>query len=417
MGLVSFLKSKFSKPVSIKPSDDFLMLSPQSGKIDINRRLVVPEGYICLFVAREKVCDRFMPGEHKLSIENIPALTRVLKLNVPNKKGNYKHSFYADIYFVKLSPVINQKFCSQQGVYINKDKDFLNLTAFVSGEYSFEIVDPVLLIEALIKMYGVFNGKLAQRQIDIWTGELVDRKIKKNKPSVQGLFERDSTCFEGVVDYLNRETADIGLKYQSINVTQTVLPKNVYKKASLKYSEKVEKPVQDSQDSGLQINDKVDSLASKVVTNTKEIDFQIDILPLNSTNQTNQQLESDKTQTENNARQIENSAMQIENNVQKIENSATQTENATQQSEQIIVQNQHQDQQQYAENLAQTHQTLEQMQNKIHYKKCPHCEAFNASDANSCFNCKQPFKKVCGHCGAEIDSGNFVCPNCKSVVI
>lgn len=380
MKFINWIKEKFSKSVKLNANDDILSLSKQSGWIKLNKKLIVPAGYICLLVAKEKVCDRFLEGEHKMSVENLPALTRQLKLNIPNKKGEYRQKFYADIYFVKLSERTNNKFCSQQGIYLKKDKQFLGTTAFVKGTYSFTVEDPILLLEALLKMYGKFNGSLAQRQIDVWTGELVDKCIQKNKPNVQKLYERDSSCFLGLIDYLNKNIKDVGLKYSTIEVTSTMLPKSVYKKAKLDFDEVVEqKPHKESEklENAQEQIVNTQQLQTNDATQRAKIDFGSDIKTLPANDYVKPGLEK------------VNGDYYIDDNYTDINSNKTEAQP----------------------------ETLEEMQSKISYKKCKNCGAFNPKDAKVCFNCRAEFKKICEHCGEEINSGDFVCPKCKSIVI
>ena len=137
MGLLQKIKTLFQKPLQIKnfTGQEVVIRSKNSGKIDLNRKLIVPENFICFLVTKETVCDQFVAGEHKLSVDKLPLLTRKLKLNVPNKKGKYKESFFADIYFVNLGVINDCTFKSEQGINIKKDKQFLGLTCFVKGKY------------------------------------------------------------------------------------------------------------------------------------------------------------------------------------------------------------------------------------------------------------------------------------------
>ena len=242
MGLFQKIKNLFVKPVKIGKfaGTELLIRSKGSSKIALGKPLVVPEGYICFLVYAEKVCDRFISGEHKLSIENLPILTRNAKLNVPNKKGKYKNSFYADIYFLNLNEIKDKPFASVEGIYIKKDKQFLGSTCFVKGKYTFTLKDPQLFLDALLKVYGLINTTLAERQLDIWTGTLVDRKVQKNKPTIEELYERDNSCFDGLIEYLNKNMRDVGVEYSSVLVEQTILPKKVYKSVQLKFDENVE---------------------------------------------------------------------------------------------------------------------------------------------------------------------------------
>lgn len=240
MGLVNFLKNIFSKPlkVSLNASNDVITLVSKGAKIKIGKKLVVPKGFVCFLVAKEKVLDRYVEGTYHLTINEIPALSRELKLNIPNKKNKYKQTFKADVYFVNLKDFENQNFASEKGIYIKKDKQFLGTTVYVDGKYSYKIKDPQLFLDCLLKVYGVVNGSLAQRRLDIFTGELVDKKIQKNKPSLEELYERNTNCFLGLVDYLNSNMSDVGIEYSSAEVLNVDMPNKIYKQVELSFKEK-----------------------------------------------------------------------------------------------------------------------------------------------------------------------------------
>lgn len=407
MNLFSKIKKYFTKPVEMQENkkNEVIVHSQASGKIKIGKPLSVPEGFVCLFVCKEKVLDRFTSGEYKLSIEQIPAICRALKLNVPNKKGKYKNSFFADVYYLKLDEIFDKKFSSQQGIYIKKDKNFLGTTVFVEGEYSFVLQDPILFLEALLKIYGIVKGSLAQRQLDIWVGELVDRKIGKNKCSIDMLHARDSSCFEGLLDFLNKELADVGVKITQVQVKNTILPNNVYKKTKLVY-EDVEQQNQDF-----------------TIENPESVKLQNQTLSLNQTqnqdfdfnfNQDIKQIEGDAGEIEVGENMMDK---QFDDDQQII--SGQHGENSFMTNLNEISQLDADSAEQTQENQIEPHQeeSLEEMQTKIAYKKCKNCGAINSKQAKVCFECKTPFLKICQKCGCHIENGDFVCPKCKSIVI
>ena len=411
MGLFQKIKSLFQKPLQIKnfTGQEVVIRSKNSGKIDLNRKLIVPENFICFLVAKETVCDKFTSGDHKLSIDNLPVLTRKLKLNVPNKKGKYKDKFFADIYFVNLAQINDCIFSSEQGIYIKKDKEFLGLTCFVKGKYQFKIADPHLFLEAILKVYGVINSGLAKRQIGIWTGELVDKKIEKNKPTVEQINERDSSCFEGLVEYLNKNTKDIGIEYTSVEITETVMPKKIYRKTKLEYSEQTEttqktlEPKLEQQSENIpnlaNDNGKAPTIMQKTQTViTDGINFFEDIKDFNSSTE-NINIENIGAQTfEQNST---NQANEYEQD--SVSNGEYLSQAQTMQSEQEggIITSPFEIDDFEAENQSQDNsheETLEEMQVRIKYKQCKHCGAINSKDSKRCFNCKQEFKKICQKC-------------------
>ena len=424
MGFFQKLKRFFTKPVEVENNkkDRVIMHSKHSGRIALDKSLVVPEGYICLLVAKEKVCDRFVAGEYKLSIDNIPVLCRTLKLNVPNKKGKYKNSFFADIYFVNLGS-FTSKFESGQGVYIKRDKKFLGLTAFLKGNFSYKVSDPQLFVDALLKVYGVIKGNIAQRQVELWTGDLVDKKVKKNKPLVEELYERDSKCFDGLVDYLNKNTRDIGIEYTQVEVTETIMPKKVYKKTKLEYTENQDfdkpynskqienngEPVQNSNKqlngpqpyfingkyNGEYVDDTVSQQDERIDTDTNASGFFDD--------NENQQSKFGYQESDF----LPDTAKESFSNKESTFNFSDDIDSSLEGSYNFNP----------TDDIPQPQENLEEMQKKIAYKKCSNCGAINPKNAVTCFECHNEFKKICQKCGAEIDNGDFVCPKCKSVVI
>ena len=387
-------------------SSDLIARYSGSGKIKLGKELTVPEGYVCLIVSKEKVLDRFTAGEYKLSVENIPATCRALKLNVPNKKGKYKKTFFADIYFVKLDEIKSQEFSSVQGIYVKKDKQFLSATVFVKGTYSFVVQDPVQFLGSLIKVFGIVKGSLAQRQLDLWVGELADKKIEKNKPSLDLLNERDSSCFEGLIDYLNKNMADIGIKFSQVEVTETILPKKIYKRTKLTYQEEHE--FGKTETSPAKVQTEIESkdeavLPDKSSMQNLKIDFEEDIENLNNDSNANS-----KPQTSSGEQNSSSTFMQPELNSLPSSIEEAKTDDS---SSQNAVQDDSQDE------IPEPAETIEEMQSKIAYKKCKYCGAINSKQAKICFECKNAFTKTCQKCGNVIENGDFVCPHCKSIVI
>ena len=365
---MGIFRKLFKKPISAgKNSLENVVNLVFSGHIKINKALDVPAGYICFLVCKEKVCDRFTEGNYKLDLNTIPVACRTTKLNVPNKKGNYKNSFKADVYFVKQTEITEQQFESINGIDVKKDKNFLRFNATCKGYYSYQVKDPVMLLEALLDYSAVIKGNMAQRQIDIWTSICVDRLIEKNKPTANQIYEKQSLCFEGLLDYLNKHLKDVGLEYSQVDVTETFLPKRVYKKVELNYSQ----------------------------TNT-QMAYQ------NVTEKTAQM-----------AQEFENIVNPNNITLQPVENNLfgnEEVENPT-----ITLDTEIQDDVQ--QEPIDKHYDIETLQQKVTYKQCKKCGSYCSKSANVCYNCKSEFVKICDKCGAEIKNGDFVCPNCKAIII
>lgn len=239
MGIFAFFKKLFgTDDVKINSAlvNQPVSLSNVFGKQKIGSYIVVPNGYVAVCVAKEKVMDILREGKHKLSAETLPILNSHIKMLKTNKKGKTKPYFYCDFYYVNLETFTDQYFQSFLGVTI-KDKDFLPFNVKISGKFSYKVVNPDYLVAALLTRYGLISGDIARRQIGIWVGEYIDKKVQKNKPNAYEIYERDSKCFEGLVDYLNKSFSDVGIIFMQVDCSEVKLPPKIYQKVELTYNE------------------------------------------------------------------------------------------------------------------------------------------------------------------------------------
>lgn len=237
MSIWSKIKSWFNKKIDASgvPQNNLITLvssKPQK----FGKQLEVPDGYVAIMTYKGKVADAFVEGCYRLEIGAMPILSRISKLQKPDKKGNLPTKFCADIYFVSTRVFENRNFASNYGVKI-KNKQYKTFWAKLYGQFSFQVVNVVSFMEAMLTQYGVVNNGVALDELGFWVGNLVDKKVQKNKPDAQMLFERASVCFQGLVDYVNEQLFDCGVKLSCINILQTKFPKRIYKLAKLDFAE------------------------------------------------------------------------------------------------------------------------------------------------------------------------------------
>ena len=210
------------------------------------------------------------------------------------------------------------------------------------GKFTVKVSNPQDLLTILLYENPSIKGDMALDKTKYWVSSMVGKKIKKNKPKLEDLFNRDSNCFEGMAEFVNKNLRDVGLELVTIEMTDILLPKKLYQKADLTF---------------LEVN-----------------------MPNNNTKA--------------------DSSLEFDNNnlLDKLEEDTI--------DKKIIADN----------SLVSVENVLDN--NKvIEYKKCEKCGASNPLHAKYCFNCASAFTKKCGNCGAPIKDGEFVCKNCKSVVV
>ena len=335
--MFGFFKKIFSNTITIneKYKDCLISTANQKNKIKIGSQLIVPENHTAYIVCKKKVLDNFDVGCHKLTGASISLLAKELKLNKQNKSSSFINKFKAFIYYVNLSEFNNIDFISPDKVVI-KDKRFLKARVGIKGKFSFKTINHEELLSIIIKDCGFVSGNIALDRLKFWVAKFTAKKIKKNKPGLEELFNRESECFKGLHEFIAKKFYNTGIEITSIEITDVLLPKKVYKKTDLSFLE-------------------VDTRVKPVEDQLEHVGFA-------------EKLEKDAI----------NNKIMLENNMVAIESGETKS---------------------------------------IQYKKCEKCGSVNPAQAKFCFNCATPFKKTCQNCGDSLNENDFVCPNCKSIVV
>lgn len=256
MGFIDKFKNIFSKRIDTSNTSQDKVLSLVLHKsIKYGKMLEVQPGQVAVFVAKGKVADVFNEGNYRLELGYLPILSRILKLAKPNKKGKVPNKFYAELYVINLKEFKDLTFTSYDVVNV-KDKKYKNVNVKLQGEFNFEIFSPIEFLEALMTQFGLLKDSIAKTEISNWVAELAVKKVQKNKPSIEQLYTRDTVCFEGLAEYVNKEIFDCGVKVTSIEVTNTIFPKKIFQSVQLDYTEL--NPTNPTQDVNLEDENQLD---------------------------------------------------------------------------------------------------------------------------------------------------------------
>lgn len=345
MGIFSRLKNLFKKSINLSELDKshLVALVKNNAKIKFGTPLEVVPGFVAVLSHKNKVADLFAEGKYRLDVPTMPILSRIEKLTKPNKKGDLPKAFYADIYFLNLSVFEKQKFGGAN--VIIKDKKFKKLKATLFGSFSYQIKSPIDFMEAMFTQFGVLRNSIAKDEISSWVAGLVARKVQKNSPEVYDLYCRDTKCFDGVLDYLNKNLSDVGIMVESVEVTEVKFPKKVYQNVTLSSTEVFEQ----KQDEKIAIDNK--SLNDK-------LDYEEKVLPASQLQLEIEQAEQ-KTQDETIYFDGEISSQTSERSNKSLS----------------------------SENLNTESNADEQIRQTIEYKKCNNCGALNSKESHVCFKC------------------------------
>lgn len=342
MGLFSKIKNMFGGSITGTGKQEYLVeVVKDNATIKLGKNLTVEPNFVAVLVTKGKTADVFVEGTYRLETTTMPILTRIAKLTKPNKKGVLPSKFKADIYFVNLKQFENIPFYSADPV-IAKGKDYKDVRVDMVGEFGFEISSPVDFIEALATQYGLIKNDIAIKELSNWVANLAVKKVQKNKPNIELLHDRSSECFEGLIDYVNKELSDCGVKINNIQVTKTIFPKKIYKNVKLDAKEVFDNKSQQNKNDYLQQN------------NVPKIEDEV----LNSNTQT---LIEDENKNQYDISQLD---------IQNLEQNADIDYDADN----------------VCHNMDITAETTKQSQ--VEYKRCMYCGAFNPTTSSQCFSCK-----------------------------
>ena len=139
-------------------------------------QLIVRESQAAQFVYLGQYGDLFGPGNHTLSTDNIPVLTRL-----QGWKYGFESPFKADLYFVTTRLFTGNKWGTANPVMV-RDQDFgiVRLRAF--GTYDFRIVDAPRFLKEVAGTddhfrLDEFEGVMRSRIVSVFSEALASSKI------------------------------------------------------------------------------------------------------------------------------------------------------------------------------------------------------------------------------------------------
>lgn len=398
MGLFSLFKNLFKKKITIGNMDSkcLVTLKKSGKKIKFGSTLQVPDGFIAALVYKNRIADTFNEGNHRLDTNNMPMLNRMQKLSKPNKKGDLKKSFKADIYYINLKLFDDGSFESFDG-FVLRDKVYKNVICKLSGQYSYQVFSPVDFMEGMFMRYGILRDGVAKNEISNWVSEISTRYAQKQKPRVEQLYAKDLTIFENLQDKLNKELSDVGLKITNLEITDIKLPKKVYKKVSIPQDKMqepekeiyvgeqydLENPVRDAQ------NKNFENRSNEVYLETAsnfEGDMNSKTLVVDSSGNSSIETGLNSDMYYNNYEANTSVNVETSSNIYRSDdfNKIDEQQKITEQEQQIND----------FEEMKYANQKIEPevIQKTIEYKKCSNCGAYNSNSAETCFSCGHKFK-------------------------
>ena len=376
MRLINWFKGLFKKSITVNTNTNSLVVLQNSKKkLNFGAVIDVPKDFVCVLCYKDKVADMFTEGRYRLDKKGMPLLTRIEKLTKQDKKGNLKKHFYADIYFVNLKEFVDQQFYSFNSIYI-KDKHYKSVNAYLSGKFSYVISSPVDFLEGMFTSFGVVRDGIAKNEISNWVADIATKIVQKKKPTVEKLYSRDTSCFENMVEGLNKELFDVGVKILSFEITNVKFPKKIYKKITLDYEELHQK------EQKVYIGEQIDLINPVKTASQKSFENQSNEVYLQEAQNVQKEMQTKVLSTDSDGDSIVNTGVMPEykpqyNSTYNNEDIEQNYDNTEEQESALI------NQQQYEAPIQKT----------LEYKRCPNCGAYNSKSAETCFCCGHKFNQ------------------------
>ncbi len=230
MGILSKLKHIFSNDITFNPLDATSIVTPiatKSGKIKLDCKVTVPEGFGFALGHNGKVLDCFSKGEYYLSVSTLPVCCKKLKIHKIDKNGKIKKSFKAEAYFIKASPF---------------DFDFISLNKAELGQVSsgifkvglrcklcLNVENLSLFMSALLTEYSYLKSNEAEKLLRMFVSDYVVSILNKYNFALFEFVNLNFAIENTLKGELGQKLEKIGLKLLDIKDIRYDLPRKSQK--------------------------------------------------------------------------------------------------------------------------------------------------------------------------------------------
>lgn len=142
----------------------------ESDGLRLGSQLVVYPGQTAFFVKGGQIFDEFTCGTYTIKSENIPLLGKII--NIP---FNGETPFKAEVWFVNLTSVLNNKWGTMSPIQIEDPKYEIIVPVRAYGQYGLHIENPRLFIEKLVGNMSSFE---TAKIVDYFKGVMLSKLTK-----------------------------------------------------------------------------------------------------------------------------------------------------------------------------------------------------------------------------------------------
>lgn len=345
-----------------KYKDDLFYMAPLKRRtIKLGATLFVREHFVAVLVVKNKVTDVFLEGKHKLILGAMPNTARRVNFKTRKKDRRPKDKFKGEIYFVNLNE-FEGEFLSIEA-FLLKDEKLGRVKVRANGNFLYYVDDAKKFLEVCFLNWAYLKLPVVIKKISFWVMEETIKQLENLNPPLLEFAKNNPYLSERILENIQKKFLSLGLNFKNYSITETFVP--------AKFIEKLEEALKD--DKSTLVNDLENDTAYIKEYMNKNVYNELD-------NELNYEQMNTYSSSDN---------ISYGDNIKREQESYSN----------ILI-----DEPVYFSN-----------NNKI----CEYCGATLAKDALACYNCskKQTKKRLCPSCSMEVEDGEFVCPNCRNIII
>ena len=247
---MGFFSKLFKKTVSLdQNSKDELveMCVLKNNELKLNSELMVEDGYFCVIMHFDTMCDVLSSGKYKVNDVDTPRLYKFAR-TIKTKKGTINpKSVIADVYFVNMHKLQNNTFKSPYKIISYQGDKRVKVK--IKGTFSVKVEDAKKLMASLLNDYAVLNKKVAIKEITAILSYAICDILNDKKTKLKDLQQKDPSLLVELGDKANKALAHLGVVFDDINITEVILPKNyvepVEHSEEIKFEEKEKEQIKE----------------------------------------------------------------------------------------------------------------------------------------------------------------------------
>ena len=224
---MGFIRRQLLKVIEWKDAsvDTIVYRYPMSDRDEIMNgcQLIVNEGQMAILSSEGQFAETFGPGSYKLETKNLPILTKIASW-----KYGFDSPFKADVYFINSKQFINQTWGTSNPVMM-RDNDFGMIRIRAYGKYSFNVIEPTILIKALVGTNGIFTVQNLKDHIKTLFVSSFSDTLATSKISALDIATKYDELAEILKETLQPEFNAIGLSVIKTVIENVSLPEEVEK--------------------------------------------------------------------------------------------------------------------------------------------------------------------------------------------